>query len=118
MRTTDTIKNALGYGLTLQTLLGFGSDEEIVKLQGSSCAAGNIAEVVFHHVLKDSSSPERLRQLVVTNLAIYLDTPLWSQIASTATENMSKLIIEAMLHAKETKKESDGVKMEGRVISQ
>lgn len=101
--TEDMLRDALSEGVTLRQVLGIGP--ELAAKGGSATPADNVVQVVFRHVLKDTTSPKRLVLLVVNTLAAQLDPGLWDQLASMVTNVMKDRLFRAMLVHRQVKSE-------------
>jgi hypothetical protein len=103
---TDTesmLEMASSKGLTLQQVLGFGSEAE--EENDLLIPTGNVVQVVFQHVLEDERSPKRLVTLVTRALTESLEPSLWEKLKHMINHRMSLLLIEAMLAHRQVKDE-------------
>ena len=109
--TNATIERADADGTSFQTLIGYGTKP----------AADDIVAVVFNHAMKDESTPQDLKGLVIDSLAGYLDIELWQHVKSQINHRTALEIIQAMVKLRQIVKiEMDGqdsIKSESQEIS-
>jgi len=97
--TNISIERADADGTSFQTLIGYGTKP----------AADDIVAVVFNHAMKDESTPQDLKGLVIDSLAGYLDIELWQHVKSQINHRTALEIIQAMVKLRQiVKTEMDG----------
>ncbi|KAF1917588.1 hypothetical protein BDU57DRAFT_446045, partial [Ampelomyces quisqualis] len=102
--TEGMIEAAFSEGRTLQQLLGLDSSANPESATpAKATATDNVVQVVFSHVLKDTTCPQRLLDLVISTLAECLEPALWRELALTINHRISLLLIEAMLERRQLK---------------
>jgi hypothetical protein len=108
---TDSLQRTSNEGVSLQTLLGHGQD----------AVTDDIVRVVFEHAVKEETTPQQLKGLIVNALATSLDTELWQHVKDRINHGMALQVIEAMVelrqHVKTETYDRDSIKSEGEDAS-
>lgn len=97
-----SLSNACSNGVSLRSLLGLSNKQDATEATAQS---SDVVVAVFHHVLRDEKTPEKLTELIVDALARGMDMELWIQVQDLINPDIKNRLINFMIVYRDIKVE-------------
>ena len=97
-----SLSKAFSNGVPLGVLLGLTHEQDTTDATAQS---NDVVAAVFHHVLKDDKTPEKLTELIIDALARGMDTELWLQVQDMINPDIKNVLINLMIVYRDIKVE-------------